>query len=172
MISGMNHVGISVANLDRSIAFYRDLLGMEVVIQTTFEDERYERILKKRFALGNASPADIGKLLGLRIGSRHDPMVAEWCEEDIIALSAISGAVGVVPFDAGTRQSQADPSDWFQEGVDEDSKAKVDELIAARDAARRTKDWPEADRIRAELTALNVEVMDGPQGATWRFKES
>ena len=25
------------------------------------------------------------------------------------------------------------------------------------------------DRIRAELTALNVEVMDGPAGATWRI---
>ena len=29
MINGMNPVGISVANLVRSIEFYRDLLGME-----------------------------------------------------------------------------------------------------------------------------------------------
>jgi len=28
-----------------------------------------------------------------------------------------------------------------------------------------------ADRIRDELTALNVEVMDGPTGATWRIKD-
>ena len=40
--------------------------------------------------------------------------------------------------------------------------ARIDGLIAARDAARIAKDWAEADRIRAELTALNVEVMDGP----------
>jgi catechol 2,3-dioxygenase-like lactoylglutathione lyase family enzyme len=31
MIKGFNHVGISVANLDRSIEFYRDVLGMELV---------------------------------------------------------------------------------------------------------------------------------------------
>jgi cysteinyl-tRNA synthetase len=35
-------------------------------------------------------------------------------------------------------------------------------------AARAAKDWAAADRIRDELTALNVVVMDGPNGATWR----
>jgi DNA-binding PadR family transcriptional regulator len=54
--------------------------------------ERYERIVKKRFPDGTASPADMGKLLNLRIGLRHEKMVAEWCEEAITALSAISGA--------------------------------------------------------------------------------
>jgi cysteinyl-tRNA synthetase len=65
----------------------------------------------------------------------------------------------------------ADPETWFKGGVDEDLKAHINGLIAARDEARRAKDWPQADRIRAELTALNVEVMDGPAGATWRLKE-
>jgi cysteinyl-tRNA synthetase len=66
----------------------------------------------------------------------------------------------------------ADPEQWFQGGADKALKARITELIVARDAARRAKDWTEADRIRAELTALNVEVMDGPAGATWRLKES
>jgi cysteinyl-tRNA synthetase len=66
---------------------------------------------------------------------------------------------------------QSDPQAWFQGGADEDLSARIDGLVAARDAARAAKDWPEADRIRAELTALNVEVMDGPAGATWRIKE-
>ncbi len=65
----------------------------------------------------------------------------------------------------------ADPQGWFQSGADDGLKARVDELIAARGAARAAKDWAEADRIRAELAALNVEVMDGPTGATWRIKE-
>jgi cysteinyl-tRNA synthetase len=65
----------------------------------------------------------------------------------------------------------AEPETWFKGGVDEDLKSRIDGLIAARDEARRAKDWPQADRIRAELTALNVEVMDGPAGATWRLKE-
>ena len=51
-------------------------------------------------------------------------------------------------------------------------KARVDELIAARIDARNNKDWATADRIRAELTAMKVEVMDSADGATWRFKDS
>ena len=31
MITGMNHVGIVVADMERSVAFYRDLLGMELL---------------------------------------------------------------------------------------------------------------------------------------------
>jgi cysteinyl-tRNA synthetase len=64
-----------------------------------------------------------------------------------------------------------DPQVWFQGGADDDLKSKVEKLIADRHAARASKDWPQADRIRAELAALNVEVMDGPSGATWRLKE-
>jgi cysteinyl-tRNA synthetase len=66
---------------------------------------------------------------------------------------------------------QDDPNDWFQGGADDDLKTRIEALIAARAAARLAKDWPQADRIRAELAALNVEVMDGPAGATWRIRE-
>jgi cysteinyl-tRNA synthetase len=66
---------------------------------------------------------------------------------------------------------QADPDDWFMGGIDEAMKARIDALIADRIAARAAKDWPAADRIRDELTALNVEVMDSAEGATWRIKE-
>jgi cysteinyl-tRNA synthetase len=66
---------------------------------------------------------------------------------------------------------QADPDGWFQDRADPDLKVRVEALIDARVAARAAKDWAEADRIRDELTALNVEVMDGPTGATWRLKE-
>jgi cysteinyl-tRNA synthetase len=37
-------------------------------------------------------------------------------------------------------------------------------LAERRDAARREKDWPEADRLRGELHKLGWEVRDGPQG--------
>ena len=65
----------------------------------------------------------------------------------------------------------ADPEYWFQAGVSDELREKVDGLIANRVAARTAKDWAAADRIRAELTALNIEVMDNPTGATWRIKE-
>ena len=64
-----------------------------------------------------------------------------------------------------------DPEAWFQGGADDALKARIDDLVARRTEARAAKDWPAADQIRDELAALNVEVMDGPSGATWRLKE-
>jgi cysteinyl-tRNA synthetase len=66
---------------------------------------------------------------------------------------------------------QADPESWFQGGTDVALKARIDALILERVSARAAKDWVSADRIRAELTALNVEVMDSEGGATWKLKE-
>jgi cysteinyl-tRNA synthetase len=65
---------------------------------------------------------------------------------------------------------QQDPESWFTSGADDDLTAKVEALLLARIAARAEKNWIEADRIRAELTALNIEVMDSPTGATWKTK--
>jgi len=65
---------------------------------------------------------------------------------------------------------QQDPYDWFEAGAAEDLKPKIEALLAERLQARADKNWAEADRIRAELTALNVEVLDGKDGASWRFK--
>ncbi|MFM8819818.1 MAG: cysteine--tRNA ligase [Phenylobacterium sp.] len=64
-----------------------------------------------------------------------------------------------------------DPEVWFQGGVDEALKARIDALVARRSQARAARDWAAADQIRDELAALNVEVMDGPSGAAWRLKE-
>jgi cysteinyl-tRNA synthetase len=66
---------------------------------------------------------------------------------------------------------EADPDGWFEGGADEALKAKVEALLQTRLKARQAKDWATADRIRDELNALNVVVMDGPEGATWRLRE-
>jgi len=66
---------------------------------------------------------------------------------------------------------QTDPDTWFEGGADEGLKAKVEGLLAERLAARKTKDFAAADRIRDELDGMGVVVMDGPQGASWRMKD-
>ncbi|WP_338669271.1 cysteine--tRNA ligase [Pseudodesulfovibrio methanolicus] len=45
--------------------------------------------------------------------------------------------------------------------------AKVTELLDARAQARKDKDFDKSDAIRDELAAMQVEVHDTPQGATW-----
>ncbi len=52
-------------------------------------------------------------------------------------------------------------------GAAGDLPAGAAELLAARDATRAAKDWPESDRLRAALAALGVQVTDTPAGQTW-----
>jgi cysteinyl-tRNA synthetase len=48
---------------------------------------------------------------------------------------------------------------------------KVNALIDARNAARKTKSFKEADRIRDELKAMGVELEDHKDGTTtWKAK--
>ena len=45
----------------------------------------------------------------------------------------------------------------------------IEDRIAARDKARKSKDFKEADRIRAELAAKGVEIDDAPSATKWRL---
>ena len=55
-----------------------------------------------------------------------------------------------------------------QKAVDPDLARWVDERIAARAEARKSKDFKAADAIRVELAARGVEIEDTPQGTKWR----
>jgi cysteinyl-tRNA synthetase len=46
----------------------------------------------------------------------------------------------------------------------------VAERVAARNQARKSKDFKAADAIRAELLARGVEIEDTPQGTKWRLR--
>jgi cysteinyl-tRNA synthetase len=49
---------------------------------------------------------------------------------------------------------------------------RINTLIDARNAARKTKDFNEADRIRDELKAMGIELEDHKDGtATWKVKQ-
>jgi len=61
---------------------------------------------------------------------------------------------------------QRDPDDWAR--GDASDAARIDALVAARVAARKARDFAEADRIRKELAAEGIEIMDGAAGSTWR----
>jgi cysteinyl-tRNA synthetase len=46
--------------------------------------------------------------------------------------------------------------------------AAIDEKVGARNAAKKAKNYAEADRIRDELKAAGIVLEDGPLGTTWR----
>jgi len=64
---------------------------------------------------------------------------------------------------------ETDPEQYLQAGASENEDgADVDALIVARNAARESKDWAEADRIRAELDAMGIVVEDKDGKTIWR----
>jgi cysteinyl-tRNA synthetase len=48
------------------------------------------------------------------------------------------------------------------------SDAEIEEKIAARQAARKNKDFALSDQIRNELTQNGVEILDSASGTTWK----
>jgi len=53
---------------------------------------------------------------------------------------------------------------------DADFERWVAERVAARNQARKSKDFKAADAIRAELLARGAEIEDTPQGTKWRLR--
>jgi cysteinyl-tRNA synthetase len=56
---------------------------------------------------------------------------------------------------------------YFQFGIDEQTILKIEELIGQRNEAKKNKDFESADKIRDELVALDISVMDTPNGVVW-----
>lgn len=75
-------------------------------------------------------------------------------------LRALGGTLGFL---------QADPAAFVQgKPVAGDESAEIDALIAARAAAKKARNFAEADRIRDEIKARGIILEDGAGGTTWR----
>lgn len=124
--------------------------ALDPVLDALEDDLNTPGAIAQLFGLGNA----LRDLLNDAEADVNDVAMARW------SLVEAAGLLGVLSLS---------PDAWF-EGGDPALKAEVEALLEQRASARAAKDWPEADRIRDRLNALNVIVMDGPDGATWRIK--
>jgi cysteinyl-tRNA synthetase len=59
------------------------------------------------------------------------------------------------------------PFEYFQFGIDIDTKTKINELILKRNEAKKEKNFELSDKIRDEILDYGVSLMDTPQGTFW-----
>ena len=81
-------------------------------------------------------------------------------------LRALGGVLGLLDREASAfLQGGPAPALDGEAGL---APEAIQALIDQRIAAKKAKDFKEADRIRAELAAAGVVLEDGPKGTTWR----
>ncbi len=79
-------------------------------------------------------------------------------------LSSLSTIETVLGFGA------KNPYHYFQFGVNEATKIKIDNLITQRSEAKKAKDFASSDALRDELTTIGVAIMDTATGTFWEMK--
>ena len=74
--------------------------------------------------------------------------------DKVLSLNLISAAEALKARQKAEAEANADP--------------EIDALVQARTNAKKAKNFAEADRIRDQLKAMGVEIIDTPQGTKWR----
>jgi len=75
-------------------------------------------------------------------------------------LRGLGGVLGLLGRPAEVFLRGDLPAGWTAE--------KIEQLITARTAAKKAKNFAEADGIRDQLAAAGIVLEDGPKGTTWR----
>jgi cysteinyl-tRNA synthetase len=88
------------------------------------------------------------------LNKASDPAEKARLQDELVAGGAVMGLL------------QQDAETWLKGG--DRGAADIEAAIAARNAARKAKNFAEADRIRTDLALKGILLEDGPGGTTWR----
>ena len=84
------------------------------------------------------------------------------------ALKAAGGLLGLLQDERRLQAARTGGSDHSSAPVSAKERARIEERIAARVAARERRDFAAADAIRLELAKQGIEIEDGRDGSCWR----
>ncbi len=148
-------------NLDNAVQAYQKLVSKIATLQ---DGEDVDNValdaLKEKFA--TALNGDLNT--SLAVTALYDALKAKTTDatklaairdfDQVLCLNLISAAEALRAKEKAEAEEAADP--------------EIDALVQARTEAKKAKNFAEADRIRDELKARGIEIIDTPQGAKWR----
>ena len=148
-------------NLDNATQAYEKLIAKIATLDDGGDiDDVALADLKERF--NNALTGDLNT--SLAVTAVYDVLKAKCSDatklaaladfDTVLSLNLISAAQKLKDKQAQEEAANADP--------------EIDALVEQRTAAKKAKDFATADRIRDELKARGIEIIDTPQGAKWR----
>ncbi len=145
-------------NLDNAKVTYEKLIAKIATLEEGGEVEAEAfTALKQRFE--GALNGDLNT--SLAITAVYDVLKAK-CNDTtkLAALADFDYVLGLNLIEAAKKFRDSQPKDEVD--------PEIDALVAARTAAKKEKNWAEADRIRDELKARGIEIIDTPQGTKWK----
>ena len=127
-------------------------------------DDLYDRAMAAMCDDLNTPAAIAAALEGVKLINGGGLSVAD-AREARQWLDQINALLGVVRSEGTDRTRPGEATDQ------EDPFArKIDALVQEREEARANKNYDRADALRDELDEMGIEVMDSPEGTTWRRK--
>ena len=148
-------------NLDNAVAAYDKLIAKIAALEPgeNIDREAFDK-LKERFV--NALNGDLNT--SVAVTALYDVLKAKCNDATKLAL--------IADFDQVLSLNLLAAAEKYNQKKTEEEAAsadpEIDALVAARTAAKKEKNFAEADRIRDELKARGIEIIDTPQGAKWR----
>ncbi len=148
-------------NLDNATVAYEKLIAKIATLKNEgeVEQEAFDQ-LKERFT--GALNGDLNT--SLAVTAIYDVLKAKCNDatklalladfDQVMSLNLLSAAEKLRAKQEAEEAASADP--------------EIDALVAARTEAKKAKNWAEADRIRDDLKARGIEIIDTPQGAKWK----
>ena len=160
-------------NLDNAQGAYQKLIariaalapGGGAMDQAVFQEQKE----KFRKALGNDLNTSLGVTAlydALKVKANDETKLALLADFDqVLSLDLLAKAAAKREADARARASASSDGGIVITGEGDEA---VDALVLRRAQAKRAKDFAQADRIREELRAMGIEVVDTKEGASWR----
>ena len=157
----------SYENLDNAQGAFNKLLAKIAALKDDTNeaiDEVTVKELTEKFkaALDN----DINTSLGITV--LYDVLKAKTNDKTKLALLAdFDKVLSLNLLDEAKKLKEDKKEEVSSVAVDDEFSKYVEEQLALRAEAKKNKNWAEADRIRDELTAKGVKILDTPEGAKW-----